>query len=302
MDNKTLSQKLYFLEGMSVDKISSLLDLKKSEVEAYVEQQDDFQIKNSQGSCEFRVLTRDAISKYSINYRPFFDSMFDQSLIISDFEKYYREYDISGIPEIRTFIQYFFGDTLSTDDYKGSFRYVFELKPKKMAEYQDEVFLLSIYDVKGGLKFNFFNDQSTDIPAELSESEVETIEFFFIALVKNAANYVRENELQITDFYDTIYDPPCIYGYQNNEAFFKNFDNRDDFSSERQKLEKTMNREIEIKGETNIPAAKMIAQANQEVQNYELTKMYEKVYINIGDVILENRFIKNVERKLPLNL
>src|SRR6056297_210702 len=102
MDNKTLSQKLYFLEGMSVDKISSLLDLKKAEVEAYVEQQDDFQIKNSQGSCEFRVLTRDAISKYSINYRPFFDSMFDQSLIISDFEKYYREYDISGIPEIRT--------------------------------------------------------------------------------------------------------------------------------------------------------------------------------------------------------
>jgi len=52
-----------------------------------------------------------------------------------------------------------------------------------------------------------------------------------------------------------------------------------------------MNREIKIKGEANIPAAKMIAQANQEVQNYELTKMYEKVYINIGDVILENRFI-----------
>ena len=160
-----------------------------------------------------------------------------------------------------------------------------------MDEYKDEVFLLSIYDVKGGLNFNFFNDQSKNNPAELSESEVETIEFFFIALVKNYANYVRENELQITDFYDTIYDPPCIYGYQNNEAFFKNFDNRDDFSSERQKLEKTMNREIEIKGEANIPAAKMIAQANQEVQNYELTKMYEKVYINIGDVILENRFI-----------
>ena len=296
MDNKTLSQKLYFLEGMSVDKIYSLLDLKKSEVEAYVEQQDDFQIKNSQGSCEFRVLTRDAISKYSTNYRPFFDSMFDQSLIISDFEKYYREYDISGIPEIRTFIQYFFGDTLSTDDYKGSFRYIFELKPQQIEKYQDEVFLLSIYDVKGGLNFIFFNDQSKDNPAELSESEVETIEFFFIALVKNAANFVRENELQITDFYDTIYDPPCIYGYQNNEAFFKSFDNRDDFSSERQKLEKMMNREIEITGEINIPAAKMIAQANQEVQNYELTKMYEKVYINIGDVILENRFIL---RKYP---
>ena len=40
----------------------------------------------------------------------------------------------------------------------------------------------------------------------------------------------------------------------------------------------------------------MIAQANREVQNYELTKLYEKIYINIGDVILDNRFIL---RKYP---
>lgn len=46
MDKKTLSQKLYFMEGMSVDKISSLLDLRKSEVEDYIKQQDNFQIKN----------------------------------------------------------------------------------------------------------------------------------------------------------------------------------------------------------------------------------------------------------------
>ena len=165
-----------------------------------------------------------------------------------------------------------------------------------MDEYKDEVFLLSIYDVKGGLNFNFFNDQTKDDPAELSEFEIETIEFFFIVLIKNAANFVRENELQIKDFYDTIYDPPCIYGYQNNEAFFKSFDNRDDFDLERRELEKEMNKEIEIIGEKNIPAAQMIAQANQEVQNYELTKLYEKVYINIGDVILDNRFIL---RKYP---
>jgi len=181
-------------------------------------------------------------------------------------------------------------------DYKNSFIFDFELKPKKIKKYQNEVFLLSIYDVKGGLNFNFFNDQTKDNPAELSEFEIETIEFFFIALIKNAANFVRENELQIKDFYDTIYVPPCIYGYQNNEAFFKSFDNREDFKLERRELEKEMNKEIEIIGEKNIPAAQMISQANREVQDYELTKLYEKVYINIGDVILGNRFIL---RKYP---
>lgn len=297
MDIKTVSQKLYFLEGISVDKISSLLDLKKSEVEVYIEQQNDFQIKNSQGSCEFRLLTEGAGSKYSAgNYIEFFNSASGQWTAMHDFDQYFRLNGLVDLSDMRVFLEYFFGEAGKSSDYKNSFIFDFELKPKEIDEYQNEVFLLSIYDVKGGLNFNFFNDQSKDNPVELSESEVETIEFFFIALVKNAANYVRENELQITDFYDTIYDPPCIYGYQNNEAFFKNFDNRDDFSRERQKLEKTMNREIEIMGETNIPAAEIITQANQEVQNYELTKLYEKIYINLGDVILENRFIL---RKYP---
>lgn len=108
MDKKTLSQKLYFMEGMSVDKISSLLDLRKSEVEDFIKQQDNFQIKSGQGNYEFRVLKGDSISKYSAaNYKPFFDSILDQSNIISDFERYYRKYDILGIPEIRTFLKYF---------------------------------------------------------------------------------------------------------------------------------------------------------------------------------------------------
>ncbi|RCW53412.1 hypothetical protein [Halanaerobium sp. ST460_2HS_T2] len=297
MEKKALSQKLYFLEGMSVDKVSSLLDLRKSEVETYVSQQDNFQIKSGQGNYEFRVLKGGSISKYSAaNYKPFFDSILDQSNIISDFERYYRKYDILGIPEIRTFLKYFFGDALSTDNYKGSFRYIFEIKPKEIDEYQDEIFLFSILDIKGGLNFHIFNRQEQDNPAELSEFEIEIIEFFFIALIKNANNFVRENELQIKEFYDTIYDPPCIYGYRNNEAFFKSFDDRDDFNLESRELEKELNKEIEIMGEKNIPAAQMIAQANREVQNYELTKLYEKVYINIGDVILDNRFIL---RKYP---
>lgn len=297
MEKKTLSQKLYFLEGMSVDKISSLLDLKKSEVKAYVKQQNDFQIKNGQGSYEFRVLTEGAGSKYSHgNYIEFFNSASAQWTVMYDFDKYFRMNGLFDLPDMRVFLEYFFGATGKSSDFKNSFIFDFEIKPKKIEKYQNEVFLLSIYDVKGGLNFNFFNDQTKDNPAELSEFEIETIEFFFIALIKNAANFVRENELQIKDFYDTIYDPPCIYGYQNTEAFFKSFDNRDDFKLERREIEKKMNKEIEIIGEANIPAAQMIAQANREVQDYELTKLYEKVYINIGDVILDNRFIL---RKYP---
>ncbi|CCU80972.1 hypothetical protein HSACCH_02471 [Halanaerobium saccharolyticum subsp. saccharolyticum DSM 6643] len=288
MDQKTLSQKLYFMEGMSVDKISSMLDLRKSEVEDYIKQQVNFQIKNGQGSYEFRLLREGAGSKYSGgNYIEFFNSASGQWTAMHDFDQYFRINGLVDLPDMRVFLEYFFGTAKKSSDYKNTFIFDFELKPKEM----DEVFLLSIYDVKGGLNFNFFNDQTKDNPAELSEFEIETIEFFFIALIKNAANFVRENELQIKDFYDAIYDPPCIYGYQNNEAFFKSFDNRDDFNLERRELEKEMNKEIEIIGEPNIPAAQMIVQANQEVQNYELTKLYEKVYINIGDVILDNRFI-----------
>ena len=297
MDKKTLSQKLHFMEGMSVDKISSLLDLRKSEVEDFIKQQDNFQIKNGQGSYEFRLLREGAGSKYSGgNYIEFFNSASGQWTVMHDFDKYFRINGLSDLPDMRVFLEYFFGTAKRSSDYKNTFIFDFELKPKEVDEYKNEVFLLSIYDVKGGLNFNFFNDQTKDNPAELSEFEIETIEFFFIALIKNAANFVRENELQIKDFYDTIYDPPCIYGYQNNEAFFKSFDNRDDFDLERRELEKEMNKEIEIIGEKNIPAAQMIAQANREVQNYELTKLYEKVYINIGDVILDNRFIL---RKYP---
>ena len=297
MDKKTLSQKLYFMEGMSVDKISSLLDLRKSEVEDFIKQQDNFQIKNGQGSYEFRLLREGAGSKYSGgNYIEFFNSTSGQWTAMHDFDQYFRINGLSDLPDMRVFLEYFFGTAKKSSDYKNTFIFDFELKPKEVDEYKNEVFLLSIYDVKGGLNFSFFNDQTKDNPAELSEFEIETIEFFFIALIKNAANFVRENELQIKDFYDTIYDPPCIYGYQNNEAFFKSFDNRDDFDLERRELEKEMNKEIEIIGEKNIPAAQMIAQANQEVQNYELTKLYEKVYINIGDVILDNRFIL---RKYP---
>jgi len=65
MEKKTLSQKLYFMEGMLVDKISSLLDLRKSEVEDFIKQQDNFQIKNGQGNYEFRLLREGAGSKYS---------------------------------------------------------------------------------------------------------------------------------------------------------------------------------------------------------------------------------------------
>jgi hypothetical protein len=297
MDKKTLSQKLHFMEGMSVDKISSLLDLRKSEVEDFIKQQDNFQIKNSQGSYEFRLLREGAGSKYSGgNYIEFFNSASDQWTAMHDFDKYFRINGLVDLPDMRLFLEYFFGTAKRSSDYKNSFIFDFELKPKEMDEYKDEVFLLSIYDVKGGLNFNFFNDQTKDNPAELSEFEIETIEFFFIALIKNAAYFVRENELQIKDFHETIYDPPCIYGYQNNEAFFKSFDNRDDFNLECRELDKEMNKEIEIIGEKNIPAAQMIAQANREVQNYELTKLYEKVYINIGDVILDNRFIL---RKYP---
>jgi hypothetical protein len=282
---------------MSIDKISSLLDLRKSEVEDFIKQQDNFQIKNGQGNYEFRLLREGAGSKYSHgNYIEFFNSASGQWTAMHDFDKYFRINGLSDLPDMRVFLEYFFGTAKKSSDYKNSFIFDFELKPKEVDEYKDEVFLLSIYDVKGGLNFNFFNDQTKDDPAELSEFEIETIEFFFIVLIKNAANFVRENELQIKDFYDTIYDPPCIYGYQNNEAFFKSFDNRDDFDLERRELEKEMNKEIEIIGEKNIPAAQMIAQANQEVQNYELTKLYEKVYINIGDVILDNRFIL---RKYP---
>ena len=297
MEKKKLSQKLYFLEGMSIDKISSLLDLRKSEVEDFIKQQDNFQIKNGQGNYEFRLLREGAGSKYSHgNYIEFFNSASGQWTTMYDFDKYFRINGLVDLPDMRVFLEYFFGAAKKSSDHKNSFIFDFELKPKEVDEYKNEVFLLSIYDVKGGLNFNFFNDQTKDNPAELSEFEIETIEFFFIALIKNAANFVRENELQIKDFYDTIYDPPCIYGYQNNEAFFKSFDNRDDFDLERRELEKEMNKEIEIIGEKNIPAAQMIAQANQEVQNYELTKLYEKVYINIGDVILDNRFIL---RKYP---
>ena len=297
MEKKTLSQKLYFMEGMLVDKISSLLDLRKSEVEDFIKQQDNFQIKNGQGNYEFRLLREGAGSKYSHgNYIEFFNSASGQWTAMHDFDKYFRINGLVDLPDMRVFLEYFFGAAKKSSDHKNSFIFDFELKPKEVDEYKNEVFLLSIYDVKGGLNFNFFNDQTKDNPAELSEFEIETIEFFFIALIKNAANFVRENELQIKDFYDTIYDPPCIYGYQNNEAFFKSFDNRDDFDLERRELEKEMNKEIEIIGEKNIPAAQMIAQANQEVQNYELTKLYEKVYINIGDVILDNRFIL---RKYP---
>ncbi|TDP89677.1 hypothetical protein C7957_12338 [Halanaerobium saccharolyticum] len=297
MEKKTLSQKLYFMEGMLVDKISSLLDLRKSEVEDFIKQQDNFQIKNGQGNYEFRLLREGAGSKYSHgNYIEFFNSVSGQWTAMHDFDKYFRINGLVDLPDMRVFLEYFFGAAKKSSDHKNSFIFDFELKPKEVDEYKNEVFLLSIYDVKGGLNFNFFNDQTKDNPAELSEFEIETIEFFFIALIKNAANFVRENELQIKDFYDTIYDPPCIYGYQNNEAFFKSFDNRDDFDLERRELEKEMNKEIEIIGEKNIPAAQMIAQANQEVQNYELTKLYEKVYINIGDVILDNRFIL---RKYP---
>ncbi|PTV96814.1 hypothetical protein C8C76_12413 [Halanaerobium saccharolyticum] len=297
MEKKTLSQKLYFMEGMLVDKISSLLDLRKSEVEDFIKQQDNFQIKNGQGNYEFRLLREGAGSKYSHgNYIEFFNSVSGQWTAMHDFDKYFRINGLVDLPDMRVFLEYFFGAAKKSSDHKNSFIFDFELKPKEVDEYKNEVFLLSIYDVKGGLNFNFFNDQTKDNPAELSEFEIETIEFFFIALIKNAANFVRENELQIKDFYDTIYDPPCIYGYQNNEAFFKSFDNRDDFDLERRELEKEMNKEIEIIGEKNIPAAQMIAQDNQEVQNYELTKLYEKVYINIGDVILDNRFIL---RKYP---
>lgn len=297
MDKKTLSQKLYFMEGMSVDKISSLLDLRKSEVEDYIKQQDNFQIKNGQGNYEFRLLSEGAGSKYSGgNYIEFFNSASGQWTAMHDFDQYFRINGLVDLPDMRVFLEYFFGKAKKSSDYKNSFIFDFELKPKKIEKYQSEVFLLSIYDVKGGLNFNFFNDQTKDNPAELSEFEIETIEFFFIALIKNAAYFVRENELQIKDFHETIYDPPCIYGYQNNEAFFKSFDNRDDFNLECRELDKEMNKEIEIIGEKNIPAAQMIAQANQEVQNYELTKLYEKVYINIGDIILDNRFIL---RKYP---
>src|SRR6056297_1623348 len=169
MDNKTLSQKLYFLEGMSVDKISSLLDLKKSEVEAYVEQQDDFQIKNSQGSCEFRLLREGAGSKYSDgNYIEFLNSASGQWTAMHDFDQYFRLNGLVDLPDMRVFLEYFFGDAGKSSDYKNSFIFDFELKPKEMAEYQDEVFLLSIYDVKGGLNFIFFNDQAKDNPTELS--------------------------------------------------------------------------------------------------------------------------------------
>ena len=110
MEKKKLSQKLYFMEGMSVDKISSLLDLRKSEVEDFIKQQDNFQIKNGQGNYEFRLLREGAGSKYSHgNYIEFFNSASGQWTAMHDFDKYFRINGLSDLPDMRVFLEYFFG-------------------------------------------------------------------------------------------------------------------------------------------------------------------------------------------------
>ena len=81
MENKKVIQKLYYQEGMSIEKISQLWGLKKPEIDKIINENKDFIIASNTNKFRFRKINSSEIKKYSNNVSMIKEEFLDSFLL-----------------------------------------------------------------------------------------------------------------------------------------------------------------------------------------------------------------------------
>lgn len=231
VSKKQLVKKLHFNEGFDIDKIADILEETESEIIDIVEDLPKYHILTSTSKYVFWKITDNdycQLRKKSYPIHPMY--MFSY-----DMQRYLKQFELKGIPEIYYVLSYFFGKfSKYYDDYKSSFRYIFSLRIyENGSEDLQGKYIVSITDVKGHIEVEFYKVEEGkdweeyrtyhEASSDLKEKEMKKIWFWFMAFVKNGIGCIENNNLAIKPFCKTIDYGNVIYGYKNKEFFIEEY-------------------------------------------------------------------------------
>ena len=302
---KKIAKNLYFQEGMSIRKVAEIIEKKEKWVEEIINQGSPIKIETSGGSFHVRKLKKNEIGNYSDNLTLLEPEILD----LCEINDYLKEHNIHGVPEFFYFMSLFFGESLKFNRYKSTYHYVFHLKYNPNNDQDSSEYIFALFDKKGAHYSKFYKIHKRDKQEKretnvLTEQQMKIVHFWFLALVKNAVEYVEDRNIYLKKFCNTIDSERIIYGYYDDGFFIKQYEEGEKYHSEKKQYKRKLQGEQNDRiSEETISFHEIMDRTNQySLVRYELTLLFYDIYITFLLEIMSDRLTGDSTKALKSDI